>query len=334
MRPIATRPITTAFICSLLAPLTIVVQPAAVRGENRTEAVRAAISKSLPFIEAQGESWIKKKKCASCHHTPFMAWSLNEAARLGLSRPRVQEWNDWNFKFASENKGGGFDTMGQLVLGRNAEQDTEDRRAQLKQFAEWMVAAQLADGSFKPGGQLPSQKRPLDETTDVTAMWAAAALRNLLDAGLPEALNEKVRGCVERAEAFLDKRQTKAVSTEWWAAGLLLAQARGAETKRWEKGLQERQQDDGGWGWLASEPSDALATGMALFAISQSGDAGESVAAAQAFLLKTQGKDGAWMVKSTKKAKSKNVIPTSKYWGTTWAIIGLAYSSRRASGRD
>ena len=40
--------------------------------------------------------------------------------------------------------------------------------------------------------------------------------------------------------------------------------------------------------------------------------------------------DGSWAVKGTKKDKAKKVEPTATYWGTCWAVIGLAETLPRA----
>ncbi len=45
--------------------------------------VRAAITRSLPFIEANGNAWINEKKCVSCHRVGMMTWTFTEAVRAG-----------------------------------------------------------------------------------------------------------------------------------------------------------------------------------------------------------------------------------------------------------
>ena len=83
--------------------------------------------------------------------------------------------------------------------------------------------------------------------------------------------------------------------------------------------------DDGGWGWILNHESDALATGMVLYALNQSGIAPkqERILKAVEFLTSSQNDDGSWDVKGTKNAKKDHVEETSTYWGTTWAVIAL-----------
>lgn len=89
--------------------------------------------------------------------------------------------------------------------------------------------------------------------------------------------------------------------------------------------LLKRQRADGGWGWLCDDESDALATGIALFALG-----GENLRAtyseggkARQYLLDKQSSDGSWPVCGTKQSAKYKVQPTATYWGNCWAVIGL-----------
>ena len=44
------------------------------------EQARAAIERSLPFIEKVGSEWIKNHDCNSCHVVAFQVWSHSAAA--------------------------------------------------------------------------------------------------------------------------------------------------------------------------------------------------------------------------------------------------------------
>jgi hypothetical protein len=87
--------------------------------------------------------------------------------------------------------------------------------------------------------------------------------------------------------------------------------------------LFSRQQPDGGWSWLAGEPSDAFATGQVLYALAAIGDADDSpIRGAWMFLRDSQQPDGSWIVPSTK-AGVDGSQPASIQWGTGWGTIGL-----------
>jgi hypothetical protein len=49
-----------------------------------------------------------------------------------------------------------------------------------------------------------------------------------------------------------------------------------------------------------------------------------AIARGRRFLVESQRADGSWAVRGTKKDKAKKVEPTATYWGTCWAVIGLA----------
>jgi squalene cyclase len=130
----------------------------------------------------------------------------------------------------------------------------------------------------------------------------------------------------KRAEAFLDKAQP-GQSTEWHAVRLLSK----PEDVALRDALLKLQHEDGGWAWLASDPSDALGTGLALYALARSSLPADDSARqrAVAFLKTTQKPDGSWPVPSTRARDKNKVIATSTYWGTAWAMIGLLESQTR-----
>jgi len=100
-----------------------------------------------------------------------------------------------------------------------------------------------------------------------------------------------------------------------------------AATETATKELLALQKSDGSWGWLKSDPGDALATGMSLYALVKSAEANahddKTVQGAIKFLIENQRQDGSWAVKGTKEKKKGRIEETAVYWGTTWAAIAL-----------
>src|SRR4029079_7658234 len=47
--------------------------------------VRAAITRSLPFLEDEGMAWMETRKCTTCHHVPMMLWTHREARQRGFA---------------------------------------------------------------------------------------------------------------------------------------------------------------------------------------------------------------------------------------------------------
>jgi hypothetical protein len=60
--------------------------------------VRAAVERSLPFIERGGTAWMRERSCNSCHAVTFLVWSHNEALAHGLNvdRKKLAEWVNWS----------------------------------------------------------------------------------------------------------------------------------------------------------------------------------------------------------------------------------------------
>jgi hypothetical protein len=297
--------------------------------------VRAAVERSLPFIEAEGQRWIDEKKCVTCHQVPFMVWSVSAAESRGLAADcqKLDTWRawaiDWQHMANKEQLEKGRrltlenhpDAVAQLLLSRGTNQREAVAADWPALFAECLAAGQQPDGSWKAGGQLPGQKRPVRETNEVTTMWAMLALHAYAPAA------DSFRDPMAKARAWLGSK-TVGESTEWWAARLLIERAAGntVEAERIREALCKSQHDDGGWGWLTNDESDAFGTGLALYALARDGLAADHPAIAQGrnFLIRTQQSDGSWSVRGTKKSKSQQIEPTATYWGTCWAVIGLA----------
>ncbi len=60
--------------------------------------VKAAVQRSLPYIEKVGTDWMTKRKCNSCHAVTFLVWSHNTAAAYGLEvdRKKLAAWTKWS----------------------------------------------------------------------------------------------------------------------------------------------------------------------------------------------------------------------------------------------
>ena len=190
--------------------------------------------------------------------------------------------------------------------------------SQRQQFRELLVATQLEDGAWSANGQLPMQKRSPQESSEVTTMWAFIALA--ADDQPSAEVVASQRKAYERLQGFDPGK-----SAEWWVVRWLVARAMDAEdASRWLTGLVDRQQADGGWGWLLDEPSDAFGTGLVLYALGQTIETHpEAIRRARAYLRETQLEDGSWPVNSTLARHRDEVIPTSAHWGTAWACLGL-----------
>jgi hypothetical protein len=294
---------------------------------------RAVVERSLPFLREQGLAWIDKRDCTSCHQVPAMLWSWNLASVAGIAggeelvrewTPWAADWRHWNQTGDKEGvdkvSAGNIDTMNFLLLGRAA----NEAGAWVTDFRERLLKNQQADGSWKPGGQLPLGKRPARETVEVTTQWTLLAL-----ASCDEPVPDEV---IRRAEVYL-VAAAPGVSTEWHALRLL----RRPEDGDLHEALLKWQTPEGGWGWRVDEPADAFGTGLAMYALARAGGtlADPALARALAFLQATQASDGSWPVPSTRARDKNKINKTATYWGTAWAVIGLLEAGMpgKAEGR-
>ena len=317
-----------------MSSISIIVFAATLSGAHESdlhavEEVRAAIQRSIPYIEEKGVWWIETKKCVSCHRVGTMLWSLSAAQQKGFRvSDRLEEWLNWSLdtSLSKNDKGkivgaGNKDGLVQLLLTRHHVESTDARRESYARFAAIISNDQEEEGSWKPGGQLPFQKRPKPETTAVTTMWLALAL-----ADHDTVQNSRV--AVSRALEFI-KSSEPGKSTEWYVARLLLARRLGdrKNVDATVKELRNQQQKDGGWGWIIGEQSDALATGMSLYVLLRAGVGDmNTISRAKRFLIDGQQEDGSWPVAGTKQKKRDRIEETATYWGTTWAVLALTES--------
>lgn len=289
------------------------------------ETLRDAVARALPYVQQGGDRWIAEQKCVSCHRVSFMTWALTDAQAHGfeVDAARLTEVREWSRdKLLSMNKKAGK-RVGALnlegvsqVLWSERRTATDDATAeQNAQFLQMIRDGRRDDGLWNAAGQLPTQKRPKGETELVSSMWSVLALE---DSG--EVVGDG------RFDSAIDEPNNPA-STEWYAMRLVLDTLRDNKEAKagWIDELRGLQQSDGGWGWLITDPSDALATGQALYALRFAGLPKDDPAVVHAvqFLANTQNDDGSWTVLGTKENAKDRAEETAIYWGTCWAVIGL-----------
>lgn len=293
---------------------------------------RQAAERAIPYIEKDGTAWINDRKCVTCHYVAFMVWSFRDAGQRGFNvdQAKLAEWTDWSLNNAV---GQGSEGPAQMLLARDRTDKSEATVKLIETLRDAIVKEQHNDGFWKPGGQLPSQKRPLTETTQVSTMW------NLLALDALDPPNDRAIAARDKALEWLQKTPPNgaepAASSEWYAARLLIEKKFGEP--RQADALRDKilasQQPDGGWGWLSAEKSDAFGTGLSLYALSRTGTPHTHPAIERAwrFLIETQTDNGSWIVNGTKIATKDKPHPFSGFWGTTWALLGLSHSLPEAA---
>jgi hypothetical protein len=182
---------------------------------------------------------------------------------------------------------------------------------------------QRADGSWRAGGNRP----PLTFDDFTTT----ALILNALGVYTLPAQAADTRQRVDRARTWL--LQTDPHSTQERAfrlMGLAWSKADRAAIEAAAADLQSQQRKDGGWSQLDAMPTDAYATGMALYAMYQAGVSTRDAAyqSGLRYLLRTQAADGTWHVKT-------RALPIQPYFETGYpydhdqwiSAAGAAYAT-------
>ena len=290
--------------------------------------VAAAITRALPVIRDRGVEWIEQRSCVSCHRVSFMTWALRAAAENGfeVDRKQLTTWEQWSVEALLKPQEGRTEPAGASnlegvaqVLWAARNQPDHPSTAARQQLLAFLLEAQEDSGTWPAKGQLPRQKRPPEETALVSSLWNALALGTAGNtAETAEARKRALAGAGPYREA---------ASTEWYVVRLLLAVQSAAPGDRQQliDRLTALQRPGGGWGWLVKDEADALATGMALYALRFADVPVEhdSIRQGVQFLLNTQQDDGSWQVPGTKRQARGLPVETAGYWGTCWATIGL-----------
>jgi squalene-hopene/tetraprenyl-beta-curcumene cyclase len=201
----------------------------------------------------------------------------------------------------------------------------------LKRIAGHVLRHQEADGSWAWSSAPPKNRPPpVFESDEVATLLAFLALDSAAASdpgGQPEIHEARKRGI-----AWLEK--TKPSDTTQARALHLLVKSRAGEPAKTLQpeidALRSRQNKDGGWGQLKDAPSDAYATGQALYVLNLVGVRNDSAEVRRGvmFLATTQKEDGSWRMiprAHPTVTPSKNPVPIT-YFGSAWATLGLMRS--------
>ena len=308
----------------------LLYNPMSFANEGKESKTRIGIEKALNYLSMSGEKWKNKRGCVSCHQIPPMLWAFRIAEQSDYQIDYVdlnlKSWSDWSTNVTNfvkpeqkpdcdeaETMSANIDTMAGLLL---ALPETNGAGIQ-KRFLEHLVREQQDDGSWNPCGQLPAQRRTPQETRLATTLWVTHAMG-------AELTNDQKDAVGKRFSEFKNVESTEVLALQLINSHIPLD----LETETVLETMLADQNDDGGWGWLRGESSDALGTGIALYALSQqpwidNTKISESIVKARQFLTATQQPDGKWIVPGTKKTAKGNPTQTANDWGTAWAVIGL-----------
>ena len=269
-----------------------------------SEAIKAAVVKSLPLLEtgARG-SMEKRKQCFTCHNQALPIMALTTARSRGFTidaenlRRQIQFTADFLAKnrtnyLAGKGQGGQALTAGYalwtLEMGGWKSDETTDA------VTEYLLKFQKDLDHWSP-----QTVRPPTEESLFTVSYVA--LRGLKMFGTGEQ-QERISQRAAKVRQWMLK--TAALETEdrvFRLRALHFAEAPREEIRAATQELLKMQRADGGWAQLGKMDSDAYATGTALVALHQAGGVSTTSSAYRnglRFLLAKQLEDGSWHVTS------------------------------------
>jgi squalene-hopene/tetraprenyl-beta-curcumene cyclase len=322
--------------------IAVVVFPGVVSAQGHDQdpsGLGATIERGLNFLARDARAWKKEHNCASCHHAALVIWAMREARRreIAVDEPELAGLTKWvaesgDGKFAMTRPAAAPQAASPkamyfaLALGVDPEPDAVSR-AGMKRLLKTVKDEQTDNGSWSawPGSRPPI----LGGSDESLTALAVLALMPEAAAGDESARVARDRGIRWLSETRSDDDPQSVVMR------LILWTRLGRPAGEWSplvRRIKEHQNADGGWSQTKDRPSDAWATGQALYALASAGIAPDEpeVARGRAFLIRTQRENGSWPMTSRPTTPgdkgSESLIPIIGA-GSAWAILGLVRSA-------
>lgn len=287
------RLLTSALAFALLIPSTAAAQ------EIPADALKRAAQKGLALLESTSPTFIQKGGCNSCHNQKLGAAAQAFARQRGIpTGPAIAQLADelseaTTERFIEYAQGGGaaVSGLGYELFARAVAKEPGDERLQAQLY--YLKTVQRSNGAWRAGGNRP----PLTYDDFTPTAFVINALNTY---GLPAHATD-TRQRIDRARAWLLQSQPETTQERaFHLLGLTWSKAGAGAITQAIAGLQQQQKSEGGWSQLPAMASDAYATGMALYAMSQAGLPARdpSYQKGLRFLLDRQAPDGTWHVRT------------------------------------
>jgi hypothetical protein len=271
--------------------------PAAVAPPGRT--AREAVAKALAASQLPAANFVMTCGCVSCHADHLNGMAVAAAKPLGITADYELETR--RARATATLRGLLDEEMFQLVDPPAGVDGMEFSLLQLAaakvppslstdSLIHYIAALERKDGDWPLAGTV---RPPLEDGTFTQTAKGIGVLRAYAIAGRQAEFDDRV----ERAVKWLERAEPRTTEDRSMQLLGIVWAGHSAPSNRIQQ-LIAKQRPDGGWGQTDNLPSDAYATGEALWALHESGTAAtESVYRRGVnFLLRTQQKDGTWHV--------------------------------------
>lgn len=303
--------------------------------------VRPTIEQALGFLRTDAEKWRAERQCATCHHGTFTVWTMAEARRAGFAVDSEfladsLTWTKTKLERVDDPRGTepGRNMMNSpliylALMNRLMPDEQILSEQEARQIEGHLLRHQEQDGSWS-WSMAPAKNRPppFFESDEVATLLVLTVLADR--EATPSAELQHSRAKAAQWLARTPPNDT----TQAAALRLLHKSAQGPSDALLPSEIGKflsLQQPDGGWAQLKDRPSDAYATGQALYVLSLAGVPPQrtEIRRGVEFLVATQQADGSWPM--TRRGHegvtpSDFVIPIN-YFGAAWATLGLIRSA-------
>lgn len=264
-----------------------------------------AAQRALALLDKSTGSFFVQSGCGSCHNHTATALAFQSVQSAGIpvnEARRLQVGREIAVSIAPEipqilqgfDLGGGSDTAMGYLAGMAAANYPADITTDT--LVHCLALGQAPDGSWNQTGGI--SRPPSEESIVGRTAWAVRALRAYPLAGRQAEMDQRIA----KARGFLlsFEPRTAYEHTER-LLGLTWSGASRMEVQAAAQALLAQQRKDGGFSQNPHLPSDAYATGFALWALYESGTSTPTSPAYRkgaAYLVRTQRADGSWHVAS------------------------------------
>lgn len=313
-------------------------QPEATRTTAGNRTVAAAVSSALTLLEKQSHNFIRIAGCNSCHAQDLPSAAAAIARDHGLPAPKEipqlpQSMHTLNPARIMDLTAASVASMGweMFDFGNNRVPGDEYTDAAVR----YIKAMQGPAGNWEA---FESRRPPMNSGVYQTTALAVYTLKTYG----PPAESADTEKALARAAAWLENaRPRNTQDLAYRLLGLAWSNARPASITAAANALAAAQRSDGGWSQFATLPSDAYATGEALYALNTAGGVSVKDPAytkGVKYLLGAQAADGSWHVKTRSIWLQPYFDSGFPYgpdqWisaaGTAWASIALSLTSDSA----
>ena len=304
---------------------------------NDPEAIKKAINKSLPLLQATSHAFLENAGgCQSCHHQDLTAVSLSYAKEknIAINEASLNEIFDTIMSIIKSRKAASIqnDDPIAIIMSSGYElwalwANKYKSNKPIEMLVKNLMQRQTAEGSWVS----PNPRPPLE----YYAFSATALMVSAIQYYVPPSLKPEATQRIEKARTWM-MRTVPETNEEKVFQLLGLKWINGDKNfiQQQAKKLLATQREDGGWSQLKTLESDSYATGQVLYALHETGELKPEHPAFKkgiSFLLKTQHEDGSWKVKSRSfpfVPFVENGFPHDKDQfisaaGTNWATMAL-----------